>query len=458
MIENNVMDNTKSIELNFTGKKQLSSEEFIKYYDKLWKLAPHSFNWPSDEEIKELKCKREKIYNSDKEVLDGESWRELPGIKSYKISTFGRVKINKKLLKQADAVGKTGYLVLVKPDEKTKVNTSTFVYTLVAKAFLGKTDGDGLHVHHIDNNGYDCSVKNLILLTAEQHKIVHLDRFLTPSQIKDALNPKKRYSEDTLKLHLSNYKIEKLTTDCGVWKRNGKKYAHILPDCRQNLIDVSYKKDFDKLYEKQHKNLHIYFSHLTSSQALCFNLFYPICITKKFELIDERCDKNTTFHFEYTEKDSFEKQKDKKDKTNFDFFLQCNDNKFYFEVKYTEQVFGHVAKVEDGDQHDKKYNDYYKAQLKDIAPKITKKEFFNNYQLWRNICHVIYGTVFFVCLKDRIDLISDVEDAIKQCNKKYQNKIKILKIEDIVKKVLQSQSDEAIKRHYIEFSKKYLEY
>lgn len=87
--------------------------------------------------IKELKCKGEEVYNSDKELLDGEIWNELPGIKIYEISTFGRVKINKKLLKQADATGKTGYLVLVKPNEKTKVNTSTFVYTLVAKTFIG---------------------------------------------------------------------------------------------------------------------------------------------------------------------------------------------------------------------------------------------------------------------------------------------------------------------------------
>lgn len=452
------MNNTKLVELNFTGKEKLTLEEFIEYYEELWKQTPHSFNWPSDEKIKELKCKGEEVYNSDEESLDGEIWNELPGMKIYEVSTLGRVRLNKKLLKQEDVDGKKGYLVLVKPDEKTKVNTSTFVYTFVAKTFLGKTDGDGLHVHHINNNGYDCSVKNLILLTAEQHRIVHLDRFLTASKIKELLDPEKRYNEDKVKLHLSNYKIENLTTDCGVWKRNGKKYTHILPNCRQNLIDVSYKKDFDKLYNEQKKNFHVYFSHLTSSQALCFNLFYPICITKNFAIINERCDKNTSFHFEYTEEDSFEKQEDKKDKTNFDFFLQCNKEKFFFEVKYTEQVFGYVAKVEDGDRHDKKYNDYYKAQLKIVAPLITKEEFFNNYQLWRNICHVVYGNIFFVCLKDRTDLIGDVKEAIKKCDKKYQDKIKILTIESIVKNILQSQNDDDMNRHYIEFSKKYLEY
>lgn len=86
---------------------------------------------------KELRDKEERVYNSDKELLDGEIWNELPGIKIYEISTFERVRINKKLLKQADATGKTGYLVLVKLEEKTKVNTSTFVYTIVAKTFLG---------------------------------------------------------------------------------------------------------------------------------------------------------------------------------------------------------------------------------------------------------------------------------------------------------------------------------
>ena len=28
---------------------------------------------------------------------------------------------------------------------------------MVLKTLIGKKDGDGLHVHHIDNNGYDCS-------------------------------------------------------------------------------------------------------------------------------------------------------------------------------------------------------------------------------------------------------------------------------------------------------------
>lgn len=111
------MDNTKLTELNLTGKEQLTTEESIEHCEELWKRTPHSFNWSSDEKIKGLWYKEEGVYDSDKELLDGEIWNELPGIKTYEISTFEKVRINKKLLKQADATGKTGYLVLVKLDE-----------------------------------------------------------------------------------------------------------------------------------------------------------------------------------------------------------------------------------------------------------------------------------------------------------------------------------------------------
>lgn len=44
-----MMDSTKLTDLNFTGKKQLTSEEFIAYYEELWERTPHSCNRPSDE-------------------------------------------------------------------------------------------------------------------------------------------------------------------------------------------------------------------------------------------------------------------------------------------------------------------------------------------------------------------------------------------------------------------------
>ena len=95
--------------------------------------------------------------------------------------------------------------------------------------------------------------------------------------------------------------------------------------------------------------------------------------------------------------------------------------------------------------------------MEKIAPSVDKKGFFDNYQLWRNICHVTEGEVYFVCLKDRTDLIQDVEDAKKLCIKDYREHIHVLKIEDLVKKALEVKNDK-LHNHFLEFFDKYLNY
>ena len=47
--------------------------------------------------------------------------------------------------------------------------TSCSIHTFVASAWLGKQEGDGLHVHHINNCGYDNRVVNLVCLPKAIH-------------------------------------------------------------------------------------------------------------------------------------------------------------------------------------------------------------------------------------------------------------------------------------------------
>ena len=101
--------------------------------------------------------------------MPGENWVEHPKYKTYKVSNLGRVMINDVIQKQRDDPdGKLGYLVLEK-------YTMVLVYQLVADVFLDRKEGEGLAVHHIDNNGYDCSEDNLIMLTESQHNAIHLN-------------------------------------------------------------------------------------------------------------------------------------------------------------------------------------------------------------------------------------------------------------------------------------------
>lgn len=450
-------------EIKFNGIKNFEEKkEFEKYYEELWSMTPHFYtNWPTKEEINEKREQFQKIYNSD-EFFENEKWDSLPGNSHYEISTLGRVKYDGTFIKQADPY-KDGYLVLVQPENFPEINTSTNVYTFVAKTFLGKKDGDGLHVHHLDNNGFDCSVSNLVLLTPEQHRAVHRNRKLNSNELEEFLKPQRRYSEEKIKLHLSNYKINKGIKECGKWS-NGNYYSHILPNEIDNLINVSYEEEFKKLYTRLKPHIHQYFSHLTSSQALCFNLFYPLVLENKLDIIDRNCVNSSNADFEHIEEDSFEDMKSEKEKTNFDFFFISNNIKYFFEVKYTEETFGYVSSFNKGDKHDIKYQRYYKKQLAEIAsPLIKEKEFFDNYQLWRNICHVYdcktkkINEVYFVYLKDRKELEQDVKDAIKKCKSEYKKHIHFLSIEKIVKDTL-SVNNEKLHNHYLEFFDKYLDY
>ena len=113
-------------------------------------------------------------FNYSEHNLQGEIWKDFPLDKKYSVSNLGRVKFEGKIQAQVDEIDvkigkpKIGYLVL-----EDKNLRQDYVYSFVASTFLGKIEGDGYHVHHITNNGYDNSVENLVLLNREEHSYVH---------------------------------------------------------------------------------------------------------------------------------------------------------------------------------------------------------------------------------------------------------------------------------------------
>ena len=130
-------------------------------------------------DYEEIKNKDElrKTYGSQiltEQDLAGEIWKEFPKNPKYFVSNKGRIKYDGKIQPQTHEIDpktgetKWGYLVL-----EDKNLRQDYIYNFVAYTFLGKIDGDGYHVHHITNDGYDNSVDNLVLLTAIEHSIVH---------------------------------------------------------------------------------------------------------------------------------------------------------------------------------------------------------------------------------------------------------------------------------------------
>ena len=149
------------------------------------------------EERKSIKEKFEQIFNCDKEKIPDELlkevygdnikteeiWKKVPlykteknGEAEYSVSNFGRIKHYGIIMKQGDKLGKEygGYLVMKDYTRPAEYNfdSTTCVYRFVAAAFLPNYK-KGMHVHHINNNGYDCRPENLILLTPPQHSKVH---------------------------------------------------------------------------------------------------------------------------------------------------------------------------------------------------------------------------------------------------------------------------------------------
>jgi hypothetical protein len=254
---------------------------------------------------------------------------------------------------------------------------------------------------------------------------------------------------ETIKWHLAEYKSKVLNISAnGIWKKNNKQYAHILPEIlkEKNILDSDYHKMIIDEIANNAIKLHSDFHHLNSSQALCFNLFYPIFFENIFVALFNKNNQS-----EIVEKYNFEYIENTYENTNFDLFVKTNKTQYYFEIKYTENGFG-KAKTDTM----QKYNDIYKERL-NIFSNVTMEIFFQYYQVFRNI---IYnnGYNIFVFPKNRIDLKNTITGVIKKhCTKEQQEHIIVLPIEEIIKKILDNNhGNEKLINHYNSFMKKYI--
>jgi len=244
--------------------------------------------------------------------------------------------------------------------------------------------------------------------------------------------------------HLAEYKKNVLNVnENGKDTRYKMEYPHILPKNKENLNIIStYRAELLDSIKTRGTKLHKEFHHLNSSQALCFNLFFPIVKENKFELVFDRKEEIVEWAFEF--------EPDKKERTNFDTYIQTDKNKYYFEVKYTENEF---HKKEINEKTVLRYNEIYKAKMSKFN-NITAEIFLNDYQIFRNLSYINNGIINFVIPKARIDLNNQLNNVIENyCNINLRKKINILYIEDIVEKALSVQK---MKEYYKSFYEKYI--
>ena len=259
-----------------------------------------------------------------------------------------------------------------------------------------------------------------------------------------------------IKKHLGEYKKNILEIyEDGKWKRNNKPYPHILPEQykENNIIDSDYYRKINDEISSKNIKLHPDFHHLNSSQALCFNLFFPIFFENKFNLLLNKILNNDIVEEEKIEKYGFEYiDEESNEDTNFDLYVKTNRTKYYFEIKYTEGGFGGAKNNE---TYENIYNNIYKEKIRKIFRDVPPiKKFFKYYQLFRNLLYND-GYNIFVFPKDRVDLEKTINDVKKKyCKEEQQKRIVILTIEEIVKIMLDSNNEEIID-HYKKFKEKY---
>ena len=270
--------------------------------------------------------------------------------------------------------------------------------------------------------------------------------------------------QDRLRAHLARYKFRVLGVLANAaWKgpRTGAvaEQPHILPadQIRLNVL-TPYRERFWADFERgERRPLHRDFAHLTSSQAMCFNLFYPLVADRAWaaafvqQVLGVK-DTPRTLAFEYVE--------DPEEATHFDFFVQLESGgKIYLEARLAELGFGtsDLARAER-----EKLMQLYAPRLASLVdPKwLDPESFFRRYQLLRTLSYLDRpGNLLFLVLPRANESLAQALRILPEITAgPLQERVRVLYLEDALERVkpLLRGRDEALKNHYREFREKYI--
>jgi len=259
-----------------------------------------------------------------------------------------------------------------------------------------------------------------------------------------------------LKTHLARYKTQNLgVADDGVWKSSGKHYPHILPEPQQaHNILAHIRDDFWREFSGMDAKLHRDFHHLNSSQAMCFNLFYPFIrntnvfgeLLSSLGLAPRRIE---TWAFEY--------EPDPVERTNFDFYLKITDGtQIFFELKLSEVEFG-VA--EDDARHREKLARIYRSALEGLVdPSALEPEFFfAHYQLLRNISYLANepSHLFLIYPAANERLQPAVDRVHAMIYEEHRHRVHTVYLENLVDELVSRVLPGDMTAHFNQFAEKY---
>lgn len=261
-----------------------------------------------------------------------------------------------------------------------------------------------------------------------------------------------------IKRHLAAYKRNRLgVAEDGLWRGNGQPYAHILPRSLQELnILEGIRAEFWDFWKGTGSRLHEDFHHLNSSQAMCFNLFFPLMLHSNTSSVLSRI---FSLRSEPVVGTVFEKIPDRREGTNFDFYAELRSgSRVFVEMKLSEADFG---SAESDARHLGKLRDIYAPRLtgKVSDAALVPKTFFKNYQLLRNISFVDAvrdDLLLLVFPRANTALARAARFVEEHVTSALRRKVKVLHIEEILARIRAQLKAPSLQAHYGAFEEKYL--
>lgn len=279
--------------------------------------------------------------------------------------------------------------------------------------------------------------------------------------------------KDNILKHLTEYKINYLgITTKGEWHKNP--YGHILPIKSKHdypminnnfIFDINSAKN--KVSELEHieKHYHMFAHHLNSSQIMCINFFAPFLLDndkKKIlkKVLESCCVGLRIGNNSEIEKAIFEYTPNKREGTNFDFFLEFSKGeKIYFEIKYTEAEFGSI-KIDKLKPN--RYIDKWENIYKSIAKGYTQDEFYAKgyYQINRNIIaqetNKDYTVFIYPFDNENLDNLAKDLNYFNKPFMRFYNKPFNIDWYDLVKNAKEINNDPVLENLLDMFENKYL--
>lgn len=270
--------------------------------------------------------------------------------------------------------------------------------------------------------------------------------------------------QERLRSHLVKYKFRVLgVLGNGAWKgaRTGTvaEHPHILPaeHLRLNILAPYRDRFWAEFDGGERRPLHRDFAHLNSSQAMCFNLFYPLVADRAwaaafFQGVLGIQEAPRALAFEYVE--------DPEEHTHFDFFAELESgSRVYFEARLSELGFGTV------DLLPRERSQLLQRYAPRLAGRVDARwlepdAFFRRYQLLRSLAYLDRpdNVLYLVVPRDNRPLQQALEILPQITAGPLQDRVRVLYLEEALERVrpLLRGRDDALKNHYREFREKYV--